>query len=177
MARRSIRAFKPEAVNHATMDTILKCAINAPSARNRQAWAVRVSDDTTFLAGISDAFKKAAASGSDERMAAMASRPDFKGLFYGAPTVVFIASSSDRWAEYDCGLMSENLMLAAKSCGVGTVALGSPVDALLLPENAEALAKLNFPEGYRPLIIIAMGYPDQDPAAKPRDESKVVWVK
>lgn len=177
MARRSIRAFKADPVDHATMDTILKCAINAPNAMNAQSWAIRVSDDSAFLAGINDTFREAGAKSKNARMAAMATSPNFKGLFYGAPTVVFIATDDGRWSGFDCGMMCENLMISAKSCGVGTVALGSPTDALLLPEEAGYLAKLNIPEGYHLALIIAMGYPHQSPEAKPRDAGKIQWIK
>ena len=39
------------------------------------------------------------------------------------------------------------------------------------------LKKLDFSEGYELLFAIAFGYPDESPAAKPRDESKVRFVE
>ena len=44
MSRRSIRKYKPEAVNRDTMKIILDCGINAPNGQNKQSWAVRVVD-------------------------------------------------------------------------------------------------------------------------------------
>ena len=40
MSRRSIRKYKPEAVNRDTMKVILDCGINAPNGQNKQSWAV-----------------------------------------------------------------------------------------------------------------------------------------
>jgi nitroreductase len=176
MARRSIRAYKAEPVARDVMDVILKCAINAPSARNSQSWEVRVVDDPDILNGMSEAFKAAALKSGDERMARMASNPNSKGLFYGAPTVVFIADTEDRWSESDCGMFCENLMLAAQSLGVGTVALGSPAMMLMAPGMETWLAKLNFSADHHLYLAIAMGYPDQAPDAKPRDAGKVQWI-
>ena len=43
MARRSIRAYKPEPVPHDILDQILECGINAPNGMNAQQWEVRPS--------------------------------------------------------------------------------------------------------------------------------------
>lgn len=42
MARRSIRKYKPEAVERDKMETILNCGIHAPNGMNKQSWEVRV---------------------------------------------------------------------------------------------------------------------------------------
>jgi nitroreductase len=177
MARRSIRAFKSQPVDREVMDAILKCAINAPSARNSQSWEVRVTDDPEFIEGLNDAVKENAAKSGDERMAKMVSNPKWSGLFYGAPTVVFVADTEDRWSESDCGMFCENLMLAAQSLGVGSVALGSPAMMLSAPGMEDYLAKLEIPSDHHIYLVIALGYPDQSPDAKPRDAGKVKWVK
>ena len=39
------------------------------------------------------------------------------------------------------------------------------------------MKRLNIPEGYELLYCIAFGYPDESPAAKPRDASKVMFVE
>lgn len=39
------------------------------------------------------------------------------------------------------------------------------------------LQRLGFSEGYELLYILAVGYPDEQPAAKPRDASKVKFIK
>ena len=44
------------------------------------------------------------------------------------------------------------------------------------PEAAEYLKKLNFSEGYELLYCIAFGYPDETPAAKPRNAEKVQFI-
>ena len=42
LTRRSIRKFKEAQVEKLDIDTIMKCAIFAPSALNKQPWEVRV---------------------------------------------------------------------------------------------------------------------------------------
>ena len=59
MERRSIRQYKPQAVNRDTMQTILKCGINAPNGMNKQSWEVRVVDNPDFINGVTELYKKA----------------------------------------------------------------------------------------------------------------------
>ena len=166
MTRRSIRQYKDGAVDRETMKTILECGINAPNGMNRQSWEVRVIDNPEIMEKIISLMS--------------AGTPDVdpgavKGCFRGAPTMIFIANDpSYDCSPIDCGLLSENIMLAGWSLGVGSVCLGSPVRFL---KNApEALAKLGFSEGYTPVICIGMGYPDEAPEAKPRDFGKVKFI-
>ena len=42
MARRSVRAYKEQAVPRELMEQVLECGINAPNAMNAQQWEVRV---------------------------------------------------------------------------------------------------------------------------------------
>ena len=166
MARRSIRKYKAEPVSRATMDTILMCGINAPNGMNRQSWEVRVVDKPEVMAEIKEYMK--------------AANPDVKpemieGCFRGAPTMVFVANDpAYDFSSIDCGLLSENIMLSAWSLGVGSVCLGSPVRFLL--NSPEAMTRLGFSEGYRPIICIGLGYPDESPEAKPRDADKVKFI-
>lgn len=169
MARRSIRKYKPEAVDREQMQTILDCGIHAPNGMNKQSWEVRVVDNPDFINGLTEIFKK-------ENPKA-AERPGFKNMFNNAPTVAFIAYDPKYdMAQIDCGLLGENMILAAQSMGIGSCCLGGPVRFMKSPVAAEYMKKLGFSEGYELLYAIAFGYPDETPAAKPRDASKVKFV-
>lgn len=169
MARRSIRAYKQATVSRDTMNVILKCGINAPNAMNRQNWEVRVVDNAADIEDVTSAFVT--------RNPKMAENPGFVNMFRNAPVVVFVANRTDAgMSQIDCGLLGENIMLAAESLGLGTCCLGGPIQFLKTPEGKFFLDKLDFSEGYELLYAIAVGYPDESPEAKPRDESKVKFV-
>lgn len=173
MARRSVRKYKPEPVRRDQMEVILRCGINAPSGMNQQPWAVRVVDNQDFLGGLTDLWL--AAEQDPERREKMKGGEGFRNMFRNAPTVVFIASPKDR-GQLDCGLLGENMILAAKAMGIGTCCLGGPVAFMKSPAAAEYMQQLQLPEGYELLYAIGMGYPDESPEAKPRDASKVMWI-
>ncbi len=169
MTRRSIRKYKPQPVNRDTMQIILNCGINAPNGMNKQSWEVRVVDNPEFINGVTELFKKANPKAAED--------PSFKNMFRNAPTVAFIANDpSYNCSQIDCGLLGGNMMLSAWSMGIGSCCLGGPAAFMRSPEAAEYLKKLGFSEGYELLYCIAFGYPDETPAAKPRDAGKVKFV-
>lgn len=169
MTRRSIRKYAPQAVARDTMDLILQCGINAPNGQNKQSWEVRVVDSPALL----DAMRDAMAQGHPDMPADMV-----RGCFRGAPTMVFIARDlSYDFSAYDCGLLAENMVLSAWSMGIGSICLGSPVRFLTDNDACRPLVdKLGFSEGYELSLCVGFGYPEETPAAKPRDWGKVKYV-
>lgn len=170
MTRRSVRQYKPQAVEREKMQTIVECGINAPNAMNKQPWEVRVVDNADYINGVTELYKKANPKAAED--------PAFKNMFCNAPTVVFIGhDTKSESSPFDCGLLAENMMISAWSMGIGSCCLGSPARFMKTPEAAEYLQKLGFSEGYELLYCIGFGYPDEAPAAKPREAAKVKFVE
>ena len=92
LSRRSIRKYKNLKVSKEMLDVIIKSGINAPSAKNNQPWEVRVISTPGLL-------EKIKATG---------------GNFYDAPVLIVIANdTANPYGEFDCGLLSQNIMLSA----------------------------------------------------------------
>lgn len=63
----------------------------------------------------------------------------------------------------DAALMAENMVVAARSLGLGSCFLGSA------PYRAEKIAEeYNLPKRVFPLVQLTMGYPAEDPPTRPR---------
>lgn len=166
MSRRSIRNYLPQPVGRDTMEVITKCGINAPNGMNRQPWEIRVVNDGELIAAMTQAFvKEDPKRASDSKM---------RNMFRNAPTVVFIAAENN--SQLDCGLLGENMILAAWSMGIGSCCLGGPAAFLRSEAGSEYLKQLGFSEGYELVYAIGFGYPAESPEAKPRDESKVKFL-
>ena len=173
-ARRSIRNYKECAVEREKLMEIARAGIAAPNAMNRQAWAVRIVDSKEWIDGCTEAF-----------VAPIKGTPfgehlltdSFKNMFRNAPAVIIVAAEPTRFAGVDCGILAQNMMLAAYELGLGTCCLGSPVDFMHSKAAAEYLSSLNLPEGYQIQYALAVGYADEVPEAKPRDESKISFVE
>ncbi len=171
MARRSIRKYLDKPVEHEKLEIIVKCGINAPSGMNRQPWIVRVVEDQKLIADVNEVFKQ-------ENPEQVARDKDFKNMFRNAPNLICVCTPTNGGGELDAGLLGENMMLAAQSMGLGTCCLGGPVRFLLSNEKCKFfLDRLDIPADYKLNYILAIGYPDEQPDAKPRDASKVKYIK
>ena len=158
MARRSVRKYLDKPVEHEKLEVIVKCGINAPSGMNRQPWIVRVVEDQKLIANVNQAAGRS--------------------QFYGAPALICVCTPANGGGELDAGLLGENMMLAAQSMGLGTCCLGGPVRFLLSNEKCKFfLDRLDIPADYKLNYILAIGYPDEQPEAKPRDATKVKYIK
>ena len=171
MARRSIRKYMDKPVEHEKLEVIVKCGINAPSGMNRQPWVVRVVEDQQLIADVTEVYKQ-------ENAEQVKRDKDFKNMFRNAPNLICVCTPANGGGELDAGLLGENIMLAAQSMGLGTCCLGGPVRFLLSNEECKFfLDRLDIPADYKLNYIIAIGYPDEQPDAKPRDASKVKFIK
>ena len=171
MARRSVRKYLDKPVEHEKLEVIVRAGINAPSGMNRQPWIVRVVEDQQLIADVNEVFKR----NNPEQVAR---DPNFKNMFRNAPNLICVCTPAEGGGELDAGLLGENMMLAAQAMGLGTCCLGGPVR--FLNTNADArffLDRLDTPEGYKLNYILAIGYPDEQPEAKPRDASKVKYIQ
>ena len=171
MARRSVRKYLDKPVEHEKLEAVVRCGINAPSGMNRQPWTIRVVENKELIDKVTEVFK---AKNSD-----MVNRdPNFKNMFRNAPNIICVCTPANGGGEIDAGLLGENRMLAAQSLGLGTCCLGGPVRFIKTDPGAQFfLDRLDIPADYQLNYIIAIGYPDEQPEAKPRDESKVKYIR
>jgi len=170
LARRSVRRYLDIPVDHEKLAIIAKCGINAPNGMNRQPWIVRVVEDQKLIADVTEVYKQ-------ENAEQVQQDANFKNMFRNAPNLICVCTPANGGGELDAGLLGENMMLAAQSLGLGTCCLQGPVRFLLSNEKARFfLDRLEIPADYRLLYIIAVGYPDENPDPRPRDESKVKYI-
>ena len=170
MSRRSIRAYKDSTISRETLKAILKCGINAPNGMNRQSYEIRVIDSPTLIDSITKAVVK------DNPK--IAERAGFKNIFVNAPCVVCIAYDTQYdMAQIDCGLLGENILLAAWAKGIGSCCLGSSARWILDSPSAKPyLDRMAFSKGYELLYCIALGYPSETPDARPRRDDMIKFV-
>ncbi len=158
--RRSIRAFTDEAVSDADVKRMLEAAMVAPSAGNAQPWRFIVVRDKNTFASIADTNPYAA-------MAKQAS----------VCIVVCADISAEKYPGYwqqDCAAALQNLMLAGRGLGIGTVWTGVYPDKgrsetfkqfFALPEQAEVLG------------IVVCGHPKQEFKARDNFDSSKVFTE
>jgi nitroreductase len=179
-ARYSCRAFSDRTPSDEALGIIAKAAIAAPSGMNRQFWRVIVVKNKQMLADLEAEGMKNLAALPDTTMYERIMSRSGK-LYYNAPCmiVVPIAKADPAGAElFDCGIVSENIAIAATALGIDSLICGLSVFSFVGDRGAEFKERLGFPEGYDIGIAVLLGYAE-NPGGKPHelDTSKISWVE
>ena len=98
--------------------------------------------------------------------------------FYGAPCVVFISADVESsMADLDADAAIENMIITAASLGIDSCFMVGPL-SLFDHNDADAFKKeLQFPEGYRPVCALILGYhADGYTVESTRDLTKVAYI-
>lgn len=165
--RRSTRGFNDVQLTEEQLQALIDAALASPTARNTQMWHFSFVQNKEVL---------------DELRAHMAQqfeKPDFD-VFYGAPTVVVISRQIEgktRFADIDCGIACENIVLAAHSMGLGSVIIGMVMDAFMSEKGEHFNKAVGIPEGHRFAIAIALGNNTVTKEAHPIGENKVSIIR
>ena len=162
--RRSVRAYKPDAVPEALLDQVLEAGTYAPSAMGRQS--------PTLIAITTPEYRERIA-----RLNADVMGSD-KDPYYGAPVVVLALADPaiGPWVE-DASCALENMMLAAHALGLSTVWVHREREIFDSEAGKALLREWGLPETLRGVGSIALGYgavPASQP--KPRKEGYIVKV-
>ena len=174
MARRSIRQYKETPVPRELLQKIAECGVNAPNAMNKQEWEVRILDDANYMNEVTELMKQ------EMPQFVNSDAPGFRNAFRNAMALIAVACPDDEMGMtlINVGLMGENMCLAAQELGLGTCIMAAP--SIFMTSSASAkpyLDKLGFTPGYKLRYFLAVGYPDETPAAKPRDLGKIKVVE
>jgi nitroreductase len=158
LERRSIRRYTEKEVPWEMIEQLLRAGMAAPSAGNQQPWHFIVVTDRNAILEIpkiqpySEMLKEA-----------------------GAHAIIVcgdlaLEKHKGYWVQ-DCSAATQNILIAAKSLGLGAVWLGfHPVE-----DRVKGLRRLfGIPETVIPLCVISFGFPAEmkDPADR-YDEARI----
>ena len=161
--RRSIRKYQPRQISDAHLDAILEAGIYAPSGMNTQ---------NTIMVAVRD--KQTRDQLSKMNAAVMGTEND---PFYGAPCVVVVLVEPERYTAVEDGsLVLGNLMNAAYEIGVGSCWIHRARQMFESEEGKALLRKWGLREDLIGVGNCILGYPDEDPAPKPRREGRIIKV-
>ena len=150
--RRSIRKYKPDAVDEEKLRRVLEAARLAPSAANRQPVLLYVIRDAQLRQRLLEAYPQK--------------------WFVAAPVIICACAQTGRawqrgdgksYADVDVTIALDHLILAATAEGLGTCWIGA--------FKADPLRKLlDIPADLEPVALTPLGYPAEEPPARPRKD-------
>jgi len=178
--RYSCRAFLDKMPANEELQIIAEAAAASPSGMNRQLWRIIVVKNRALIAELeAEGMKNLAALPDKSMFERILSRGG--KLYYNAPCmiVVPIAKTEPAGAElFDCGIVSENIALAAASLGIDSLICGLAAFSFAGEKGSEFKRRLGFPEGYEIGIAVLLGYA-ANPGGKPHepDLSKITVIE
>ena len=155
-SRRSVRSYEDRAVPAGMVELLLRAAMAAPSAKNRQPWEFVVVDDRATLDALADRLR-------------------YAKMLSGAPLAIIVCArtvighsdgtvTENPFWEHDASAATENLLLAAEALGLGAV-----WTAASDPERSEAVKSvIPMPDDIMPLCVVPIGFPAG--AEQPKDK-------
>jgi len=141
--RRSVRKYKKNPVPMEKLLLLVEAARWAPSAGNSQPWEFLLINDEDMVSAL-----KAVS----------------PGWLFEAPALILMCINKKRetdWSYIDVGAAMQNILLCAHSLGLGCCPIGSFIVQVLRE-------LLEIPEHLKPVLLITVGYPDENPPATKR---------
>ena len=174
--RYSCRDFADTALTCEQLKSIVDAALAAPSAMNRQPWHIVAITDKALIDEMDAEGMNILAAAEDksgyERIQSRGGK-----MYYNAPCMIMIASDGSALASVDCGIVSQNIALAAHSLGLGSVICGMAGIPLNGLHGNELKKRLQFPQGYEFGMAVLVGTAKSSKAPHDPDENKVTYIK
>ncbi len=157
--RRSIRQFTDQPVEEEKIEMLLRAAMQAPSAHNKQPWHFLIINDRNLLNQIADFHP-------------------YAKMLYKAPLALAVCGdlgleSNDRYLALNCAAATQNILLAAHGLNLGAVWVA------VYPRE-ERIKKikllLELPLHIIPISLVAVGYPQKRIDPEDRYDPKKVHI-
>lgn len=149
--RRSIRKYENRLIPDDKLESLLRAAMQAPSARNLQPWEFVVTREKDILRRIPDYHP-------------------YSSMVPGAGAAILVCGNTELQDEpgyiaQDCSAAVQNLLLEAVNQGLGAVWLG----VFPRKERMEGMAELfSLPGQIIPVALVSVGYPAENPGVEDR---------
>lgn len=154
LTRTSVRKYTSAQVTPEQVDSLLKAAMSAPTAVNKQPWQFVVVNDRAMLDSIAAEFPNIH----------MAASAPLAVVVCGDMHLALEGEGQSYWIQ-DCSAATENMLLAAHSMGLGAVWCGIYPIA---DRVSKLSAMLSLPDYITPLCVVPVGYPEGD--THPKDK-------
>jgi nitroreductase len=152
-ARRSIRRFTPEPLAEELIEELLRAAMAAPSANNRQPWRFLVVTDRLLREQLAEA------------------HPHAKFAAEAAAVFIIYGERAGELFEQDLAAATENLLIAAAGLGLGACWCG--VTDARRPGIHQATG---IPRGLEIVSMVCVGHPAETKNPRTQyDPARVSW--
>ncbi|MDR0485605.1 MAG: nitroreductase family protein [Elusimicrobiota bacterium] len=179
-SRFSCRNFKSAAISQAQFEAIAQAAIQSPSGMNRQKWQIVIVKTPEIVREIEAEGWRVISALPDKTVYDRIMSRGGK-LFYNAPAIIFIAiekPNAETALSYgiDCGIVAQNIALAAEGLGLGSVICGLAEFAFSKEKGEYFKEKLHFPPNYVFGMSVLIGQPAVEGKGHEPNQDKISYI-
>lgn len=162
LRRRSVRRFRPDPVPDDLLRLVLEAGTLAPTGGNMQPWEFLLVEDPAMKEALVNETYSGYYSGPGNPQRWIASAPVLIVLLCNFKrTLARYGESALKIAPLDVAAAAENMILTAAHNGLGSCWVAGF-------REEEVCRLLGLPELVRPMGLLPIGWPAEEPAAKPR---------
>lgn len=171
--RQSTRKYQDKQITEEELEKILNAANKAPIGSNKydDVHITVVQNQEVILKLCEAAWERFSKRQKLEEIAGdtvdkAKSRELHNNLFYDAPTVIFVSHRKQdlqpgiEWANVTS--IINQMHLKATDLGLGSVYMWGALESMRIIPELDNTKLLNLPEGFKPLIALAVGYPIEE---------------
>jgi len=156
--RFSCRGYDGRPIEREKIEAMAKAGLQAPSAMNLQPWEIIVITDKALIDEMDDAAMDTLAANRDkisyDRIMGRGGK-----IFYNAPCMfIVMKDTSAKWADVDCGIVTQNISLAATSMGLDNVIVAMAAIPFNSPKGDDFKKRVGWPDGFEFGMGICVGY-------------------
>ena len=175
--RFSCRDFKSDMPSSEDLNAIVNAAVESPSGLNLQNWRIIVITNKELI----DDFEKEAMNilkdmedkSTYERIMSRGGK-----VYYNAPCMIIVTiDATYKLSQIDCGIVCENIALAATSLGLGNVICGMAEIPLTGERGEEFKNMLKFEKGHEFGMGVLLGYAKNEGKPHKLDTSKISFIE
>ena len=175
-ARFSCRGYDGRPIEREKIEAMVLAALQAPSAMNLQPWKIIVITDKTLVDEMDAAAMTVLAANPDQTSYNRFMERGGK-IFYNAPCLFLVMKDAKaKWGDLDCGIVTQNIALAASSLGLDNVIVGMAAIPFNSPAGDDFKKRIGWPDGYEFGMGVCVGYGNAPKAPHEIDLEKVSYV-
>ena len=176
--RFACRGYTGEMPGDEQLRLITEAAVQAPSARNEQHWRIHLLKNSALMQEMEAAGMAVVTAAEDKTLL---QRVESRGgkMFYNAPCMIVVAieEGNHRCAELDCGIVCQNIALAAESLGMASIICAMVGIPLGGESGPQLMKKIGIGEGWRFGMGVLLGFAQQRVAPHELDLSKIIVIE
>jgi nitroreductase len=158
--RRSIRSYLEKQISEDDLNIILDAGIYSPHGGGdiEQDIHFTIVQNRNVLHKINLVAKEYAKQSNMDWLKNLGNDEKFDCL-YNAPTLIIVSyKENSPCAVYDCSAVTQNMLLASESVGLGSCWLYFPLQAFDGNKKDDLIKELKIPNGFKPFTSMIVGY-------------------